>query len=317
MGKKVSIIILSLLLILSTFVFDLSKAEAFEKKDLLVHKDEVSERIIKIPKGNETIVGTLPIPQNATKPCKVLLMLHGFAGQRNELPITNSNETMFGKSARIFTEQGYATLRIDFLGCGDSSEKWENTTFTRQISDVDAVLKYLKCIPEIDSKGIALLGLSQGGLIAACVASTNPMIKSLILWSPVANPPYTYSNLLGSNAIQEGLQSQNKLITAKLPWGAETTLRSEFFKELFDIDPIAQITSYRGPLQVVVGLNDAIVTPQPQAGELYIKNHHDMKNVKDEIIKLDADHMLDITTDNREPLNEALWQGIKWLDKTL
>lgn len=281
-------------------------------------KYKVSESIIKIKNNEQNIVGTLTLPENTEGPFPVVLILHGFTGQRNEMNITNSDETMFGKTARIFTEQGYATLRIDFIGSGESDGNWEDTTFSSQISDAEAALKYLMKHPSIDTDRIGILGLSQGGLVAACTASRNPIVKSTILWSPAANPISTYTQILGGNeVIQKGLNSNGEAVTGTLPWGAETKLKTPFFEDLYKINPIAEIASYKGSLQVVVGLKDTIVAPQPQSGELYLKYHNTQEGAEEELIKLDADHMLDILTENKLPFDTALFNGLKWLDKTL
>lgn len=72
----------------------------------------------------------------------LVLLFHGFKGERDELPIVNTEEGMYSRTARIFAERGIATLRIEFRGSGESEGKWEDTTFTGQIADAIAALDY-------------------------------------------------------------------------------------------------------------------------------------------------------------------------------
>ena len=47
-------------------------------------------------------------------------MLHGFTGARNELKPLHVEEDIFARTAQHLSEAGYASLRIDFRGSGES-----------------------------------------------------------------------------------------------------------------------------------------------------------------------------------------------------
>lgn len=134
-----------------------------------------------------------------------------------------------------------------------------------------------------------------------------------MLWSPVANPSQTYSDLLGKDSVTKALANPSQPITAKLPWGAETTLKGTFYQELFTINPVAEITRYYRPLLVVVGLKDTVVAPQPQSGQLYLTYHSGMEK----LVTLDADHVLDILGAGPGPLDQAIDACLAWLRLTL
>jgi uncharacterized protein len=271
------------------------------------------ETVINFPNQGQKIIGTWTTPSGATGPFPTVLMLHGFGSTRQELPINNTKETMFSRTARVFAEQGYASLRIDFRGSGESEGAWPDTTFSSQISDARAAIAFLGAQSQVDVKRIAVLGMSQGGLVAATTAAAESRVKSLILWSPVAIPAQTFGDLFGKDTVAKGLASKGQPITFKLPWGAETTLKTGFFEDMFNIDPLAEITKYPRPLLVVVGAKDTTVTPQPQAGGLYIKYH----SGQEKLVKLDADHVFDIFGAGPERLDEAVAWSVDWLGGTL
>ena len=130
----------------------------------------VSESTVSFENEGQAIVGTLALP-DGEGPFPMALLLHGFTGQRHELPVLETeDDMMFSRSARWLGERGVASLRIDFRGSGESEGAWEDTTFSGQISDTIAALDYVGGLEGIDAERISLLGLSQGGLVAAAVA---------------------------------------------------------------------------------------------------------------------------------------------------
>ncbi len=271
------------------------------------------ESVVNFSNQGQKIVATWTVPNGAQTPYPTVLMLHGFNGQRQELPINNTKETMFGRTARVLAEQGYASLRIDFRGSGESEGAWADTTFSSQISDARAAVQFLSRQRSVDRNRISILGLSQGGLVAAATAAAERSVKSLILWSPVAIPVQTFGDLLGKDTITKGLASQGQEITAKLPWGAEIKLKIGFFEDLFKINPIAEITRFKRPLMVVVGLKDNIVAPQPQAGQSYLEYHPGTEK----LVMLDGDHLFDILGAGPERLDDAIAWSVNWLGETL
>ncbi|WP_424950194.1 alpha/beta hydrolase [Deinococcus sp.] len=272
-----------------------------------------SETVVTFMNGGQKVVGTLTTPGGASGLLPVVLMLHGFGSTRQELPIKNTQEAIFSRTARVLAEQGYATLRIDFRGSGESGGIWPDTTFSSQISDAHAALAFLGTQPQLDGNRIGVLGLSQGGLVAAVTAASEPRVKSLVLWSPVAIPAQTFGDLFGKDTVAKGLASGGQPITFKLPWGAEVTLKTGYFEDLFNVDPLAEITKYNRPMLVVVGLKDTTVTPQPQSGQLYLKYHPG----QEKLVKLDADHVFGSLDVGPERLDEAIAWSADWLSGTL
>ena len=83
------------------------------------------------------------------------------------------------------------------------------------------------------------------------------------------------------------------------------------------VDPIAEITQFRGNLLVVVGTKDVVVAPQPEYGQKYLKYHGGATGSKSRLLVLDADHLLNILTDHQQPFEEALKESLSFLRNTL
>lgn len=80
------------------------------------------------------------------------------------------------------------------------------------------------------------------------------------------------------------------------------------------MDPIAAITEYDDPTQVVVGTRDDLVTPQPYYGEAYMAYH----DGDEELVVLDGDHIFDVLSGNGPGvLDAAIAESLDWFQKTL
>jgi uncharacterized protein len=277
---------------------------------------KITYQAISFENEGGTVYGTYTLPARVDGNTPAVLMLHGFTGDRNEGPVFQPDfsftDTMYSRTAQVLAENGFASLRIDFRGSGQSIEEigFAQTTFSGQVSDASAAIEWLDDQNKIGQIGV--LGLSQGGLVGAITADNHKEVASLVLWSPVANPVDTFKTVLGSDTVMQGLTQPSTQAT--LPWGAVITLDRPFFEELYTTDPIAAISGYDGPMQVVVGERDDVVTPQPYYGETYLTYH----DGREELVVLDGDHVFDVFTGNGAPaLDEAIAESVEWFIDTL
>lgn len=218
-----------------------------------------SEEKVTIDTALGQIIGTLEVP--AGDPAPVVLLFHGFTGSRDELPVTGTEEGVFSRTARMLAEQGIASLRIDFRGSGESAGAFADTTFEGQVADGLAALDWLEANPAVDGQRLAVLGWSQGGLVATAVAGRSDKPDALVLWAAVANPEETFGGILGAEALQAGLAVGDTPLPITLPWGAQIELKQGFFDGVATFDPPAELASYAGPLMIAHGSKDTTVLP--------------------------------------------------------
>jgi uncharacterized protein len=230
----------------------------------------MKEEIITFKVDGQNVVGTLAMPDGGPKP--VVLLFHGFTGVRDELPIKDANEGVFKRTARLLSDAGYASLRIDFRGSGDSKDiAFSDTTFERQIADGLAAITFVEADARVDGQKLAVIGWSQGGLVASAVAGRSPSPDAVVLWNAVAKPVDVFSGLLGADVVAAGLKIGDKEQAIKLPWGLEIALKQPFFDGLYAIDPAREISAYKGPLFVANGSEDTLVAPA--TGDLFLEAH--------------------------------------------
>lgn len=136
---------------------------------------------------NQKLVGDIFLPDGFGKPFPVMICSHGRE--------TNRKRGKWPKIAERFPGEGIAVITFDHRGAlgGESEGKFEDTTLTSRVEDLEVVLKFSKTIPEIDSNKIILLGSSLGGKTALLVAARNEKIKGLVLLATSFNLPIRLS----------------------------------------------------------------------------------------------------------------------------
>lgn len=126
--------------------------------------------------AGQQIVGILHLPEFKRK-VPLVVLVHGWSG--NSLGVWNA---FFVKAARTFAKSGFAVLRFDFRGSGNSEGEFENQTISSMLSDLKNVLAQIVKHEAINSNKIALVGHSQGGYISILHAAKDKRIKSVVLW---------------------------------------------------------------------------------------------------------------------------------------
>ncbi|HCO70455.1 MAG TPA: alpha/beta hydrolase [Mesotoga infera] len=297
----------ALLIILLFFLTVSSHATAARSSSV------ISKTAVHFFNEGQRINGILTEPEFLQNPAPVIILLHGFLGHMDDLPVHDSEESLFEMTARIFAEGGISSLRFDFRGSGTSEGEWKDTTFNKQVSDAISSISFLQSLENIDGNRIGVVGLSQGGLVAACLAARDSRVKSVALWSAVAIPVHTYSALLGKDSVDRAIEADSlEEITAEISWGGKTVLRKEFFDELFLIDPVAEIVSYDGPLLVVSGSKDNLVFPQPEVSRLFITYHKGVNR----LLEQDSGHIFDLF-ERQDKVREIIEATLEWFKITL
>lgn len=308
---------LLLLLLVGIWVFPLAAQEDLgSQAEALAASEpsfEYTETVVSIENLGLNFIGTLALPTTDT-PVPLVLLFHGFKGERDELPIVNTEEGMYSRTARLFAERGVATLRIEFRGSGESEGLWEDTTITGQVSDAIAALDYANTIEGIDPERIGIIGLSQGGAVASLAAAQDDRVQSVVLWSAAANLASNFANILPIETLQAGLAlPDGEALAITLPWGEETSMKRQFFEELYTVDPVAAITGYSNPLLVIVGSRDTTVYPQPLQGQIFL-NYHEGEEA---LLLLDGDHVFDVLATGPEVVDLAIFNSLAWFNNTL
>lgn len=254
------------------------------------------------------IRGILSYPTNGHTPWPAVVLLHGFTSHKDEDLIISNGVGMFHYTAVRFNEGGFASLRFDFRGHGESDGAFEDLTIADLVSDTLAAVSFLAKQKEVDDNRIGLLGQSLGGLIVAYTACRDRRIKIAVLWNTPSNPFHTFSSILCRHSLREVFQRGR--ISFSWEDKGEFSLKSRFFHDLVVSSPLVEIAKFHGPLMVVVGTKDEYIFPQPQMGEAYIQAH----GGRSDLIKFESDHTFSISNMGVSFLDEAVQKSIDWFN---
>ena len=200
---------------------------------------------------------TLTMPsEDAAVPAPLVVLVHGHGGTRQE-------NGAFTELASLLAAIGIASIRMDFPGCGDSTEPFTHNNMTNMLHDLDATLEFAMAQPGIDSGRVGMLGYSMGGRLTMLKIADEPAIGATVLWAPVAlNGGYAMVDVFGGKeqyaAVRdEALRRGSAVFTTA--WGQEQELGAKFFDDLERSEPLEALARYRGHLLVVHGSADEAI----------------------------------------------------------
>lgn len=196
--------------------------------------------------------GFFHIPEVSSFP--VLLIFHGFTGQ------CTGTKFSYVQLARLLEVQGIGTLRMDFLGSGESDLNFVDMTFDDELSCARILLEEMKKYPQVTD--IYLLGHSMGGAIASELAKLYPDdIAKMVLWAPAFNLPSALEYLTGNVSHSETYDHSGFEIS------------DAFVSDMISRNFYADLNRYTHALMVLHGTKDTTV---PYAiSEIYRPLFHD------------------------------------------
>jgi dipeptidyl aminopeptidase/acylaminoacyl peptidase len=248
-------------------------------------------------KGQQ-IVGMLHLPQGRGR-WPAALLLHGFAGHKGEA------HQMFVKLARQLADRNIACLRFDFRGSGDSEGEFKDMTIRSEITDALEAIQFLGRHKRLNSRRMALVGMSLGGAIAAhVVAREKQRVKSLVLWAPVAEG----AGILDGFSTPEAVAS---LAQTGLMEHAGHLVGVPFIRQFAEMRPLREVVKGRCPVLLVHGSNDATVPVQHS--DLYERALQSPKRIVKKVVIPGADHSFGRHLWETRAISET----VNWLGETL
>ena len=226
------------------------------------------EKSISFLLDDQMVVGILTRPIQK-KPPPIVLMLHGMSGNRH------GPGGLFARAAKIWAENGLASLRISTGGRGGSEGKFHDMTLKRRTEEALAAVKWILGQSNLNRGQISILGHSQGTIIAASAAhsleNSHP-IRSVILWAPQANPLSIYRSAMGLATLERGLDaSPGEIVSWRGVGGRTRAFKSGFFRGLKSAHPLQDIAGFSGRLLVVTGRKDRWSTAE--SARNFLKAH--------------------------------------------
>ena len=198
----------------------------------------IEEEFSVIKKNGQRIAGKVFIPQKDNRRYPTVIFAHGF----------NENYRNLQHHGCGFAEAGIVCIFFDFCGGGIDSlsdGKLSEMTVLTEIEDLEAVISTVSEFDYVDADRLFLQGESMGGFVSAFVAAQmTESIKSLILWYPAFVIPDDSKRRLASGD--------------NMCFGLE--ICPDFNKAAADIDIYSTISKYTGPVKIIHGDQDVVVS---------------------------------------------------------
>ncbi len=213
------------------------------------------------------IPGTVVMPADASD-VPFVVLCHGHGGSRHE----NGG---FDEIAEALAEQGIATIRVDYPGCGDSTEDFSENNMTNMISDTKSAISYLEDNYPVSTSDYGIFGYSMGGRIALeMLADPDYSFSAAVMLAPAADTE-DLKNLFGGSDNWETLKadaeaSPDQWVEFTTIYGQVQHLGVQFFKDLeaksFNDLTDAAASAYSGPSMVIYAVDDTAVSPSVSQG---------------------------------------------------
>jgi uncharacterized protein len=219
-----------------------------------------------------SLAGTLTLPHHrAGSRVPAVVMITGSGPQdRDEATSVIPGYRPFRQIADALGRRGIAVLRMDDRGVGGSPAGPAGATSADFADDIRAALAFLRARDDIDPSRLALVGHSEGGIIAPMVAATDPALHAIVIIAGPSRTGRTVSDeqvraalvargLSGAELdAQIALNDRNReAVVAQNPWVS-------FW---FSYDPIPTAKLVTQPVLIIQGATDTQVSPD-QAEEL-------------------------------------------------
>ncbi|MBQ1493136.1 MAG: alpha/beta fold hydrolase [Blautia sp.] len=240
---------LGLALAISMLVGVSAFAEEGVEAQLNPATDAYEESYVTIEAEDHEIPAIVGLPKGEVK--GAVVMLHGTGSTKNE-----AGDGYKVACPILGEEYGLATIRLDFMGNGDSTADYENYNFTTAVADAMAARDYLATlVPEGTKFGV--MGWSQGGTDALLAAGENPdAFGSIVTWAGAPD----LSDMLTDEYYEEA--KENGFFVVEFDWRDPLHVGLQWCEDVKSVDVLSVFSAFEGPVLAIAGEEDTSVDPE-------------------------------------------------------
>lgn len=188
------------------------------------------------------IVGMMHLPAMSNPPA--VIICHGYFGSKE------GAFYVLVEAAREICKKGFAVLRFDYRGSGDSEGEFDKQTIMTMTEDFDAAISFLGS-QQVNAAKVGVIGHSKGGTIAILSALKHRNVKAVAAWATVAD----FKKLWWDEEwLKETLEQG---YTERISFGYKTS--AAVFLDAFKYDMVQTAKKMRKPLLLIHGSNDLAV----------------------------------------------------------
>jgi len=225
------------------------------------------EVAVKTPAGH-TLAGTLTLPKGASskQPVSAIVTITGSGPQDRDENIGLPGFQPFRQLADALGRHGIAVLRMDDRGTGASGGTFKGSTSADFAEDIRAGLAYLRTRPEIRADRLAVMGHSEGALIAPMVAEKEPTLRAIVLLAGIAQPGRTALQFQMKNQIEHNTTLTPEMRDAQIaevPKKIDALMAADPWMKFFlTYDPSTTMRRVKTPVLILTGSRDQQAVPE-------------------------------------------------------
>ena len=182
------------------------------------------ETLVTFNSDGFALEGELDVPPRGAGRRPAIIILHDIGGHRD------GPQVLWSKL--FYAQLGYATLRFDFRGCGDSQGKRAHLLPHDQVADVRNAVTFMANRPDIDPARIALSGNGFGACVGVHAAGLDPRVAAVIAQGGWANGEHMF------RAIHRTPAAWDRFVTPILRGRQRKPAEAAVRMHRFDIIPI-------------------------------------------------------------------------------
>lgn len=193
---------------------------------------------VELSVGDKLLRGCVTMP-DGQGPFPTVCFYHGFCVDR--IGMMRLHELF----ARRCAEEGYACVRFDFYGCGQSEGDFSEMRLSDEVVQAAAIYRWAKAQPFADPEKMFLCGHSMGGSIAGMLA---PIVQPMgaILWAPGSFVFYDVSSRV--HAVPGHYEAQYDI--------GGLMMSSEFLTDAMNINAVESAKGYDEGVLIIHGDKD-------------------------------------------------------------
>jgi len=234
---------------------------------------------VRIEANGFWLAGTLSKPEGAKGALPAVILVSGSGPtDRDE---TVAGIPIFGQIAQALADAGFAVLRYDKRGIGQSGGRIEAAALADYADDVRAAVRMMADRKDVDKRRIAVVGHSEGGALALLAASKEKRIAAIGLLATIGTTGADLNMYQVTHALERSSRSeaerqntvalqrqiQQAVLTGKgwetisVPPAVRRQAETPWFQSFLAYDPAKAMQEVDQPLLIVQGALDTQVPP--------------------------------------------------------
>jgi hypothetical protein len=241
------------------------------------------------------LAGVLHLPESRT--CPAVVLCHGFMSRKER------QEAL----ARELARKGFAVLRFDFFGHGESGGSFEDVSVSEEVRDLEKALDFMETLDCVDRGRMGVAGSSLGGMVAILAAAGDKRIRALSLKGPACDLKEISLRLHGKAGIEKW-ERDGVTVRTSLVSGKKFKIKYRYYLDALRHNVYKAARSVECPAIIFHGKEDSIV-PFAQAEKL-------AKSLRNSVLKPlpGAGHMPEWKREETEAVNRKC---AEWFCKVL